>query len=218
MSARNGNTLSLDQQANWHATVLKALPRDIDPRAARGWEMNGQSLTIAIRAALGLSIDFDIWRTVKFGTRLKDASAFQREFKSNGLLIFDRARNILGQPGFVAKVSNVAEVDIVKMSVGDLGFPSGAQYVRICARAIELGLRLCTARVGPELRLQYKDQPMHECLCVAMEPISHTNGELYIFAVVQDGDMTCLRIDNGSPTSFYSESRYFIFTKPRKQH
>lgn len=48
----NGNTLSLDQQANFHAAVLKALPRDIDPEEARNWEKNGKALTKALRSVL----------------------------------------------------------------------------------------------------------------------------------------------------------------------
>jgi len=47
-----GNTLSLDQQANLHAAVLKALPRDIDPDVARKWEKNGKALTEALRSVL----------------------------------------------------------------------------------------------------------------------------------------------------------------------
>lgn len=48
----NGHTLSLDQQANFHAAVLKALPRDIDPDVARNWEKNGKALTKVLRGVL----------------------------------------------------------------------------------------------------------------------------------------------------------------------
>jgi hypothetical protein len=49
---KNGNTLSLGQQANFHAAVLKALPRDIEPDNAYGWECNGAALTKVLREAL----------------------------------------------------------------------------------------------------------------------------------------------------------------------
>lgn len=52
MSKKNGNTLSLGQQANWHAAVLKALPRDITAQLAHDWEMNGEALTKVLRNAL----------------------------------------------------------------------------------------------------------------------------------------------------------------------
>jgi hypothetical protein len=49
---KDKNTLSLGQQANFHAAVLKALPRDIDPELAQNWERNGGSLTRILREAL----------------------------------------------------------------------------------------------------------------------------------------------------------------------
>lgn len=49
---KDRNTLSLAQQANFHAAVLKALPRDIDPDLAQNWERNGKSLTRVLREAL----------------------------------------------------------------------------------------------------------------------------------------------------------------------
>lgn len=48
----NGNTLSLGQQANFHAAVLKALPRDINPQIARAWEQDGRGLTRVLRDVL----------------------------------------------------------------------------------------------------------------------------------------------------------------------
>lgn len=52
MPNRDGNTLSLDQQANWHAAVIKALPRDIASQIAYDWEKNGEALTKVLRSAL----------------------------------------------------------------------------------------------------------------------------------------------------------------------
>jgi hypothetical protein len=49
---KDRNTLSLAQQANFHAAVLKALPRDIDPGLAQNWEKNGKSLTRVLREVL----------------------------------------------------------------------------------------------------------------------------------------------------------------------
>ena len=46
------NTLSLAQQANFHAAVLKALPRNIDADIALEWERNGDALTKVLREAL----------------------------------------------------------------------------------------------------------------------------------------------------------------------
>ncbi len=48
----SGNTLSLGQQANFHAAVIKALPRDITPQDALSWEKNGEKLAAALASAL----------------------------------------------------------------------------------------------------------------------------------------------------------------------
>ena len=48
----SGNTLSLGQQANFHAAVLKALPRNISPQDALSWEENGEKLTATLASAL----------------------------------------------------------------------------------------------------------------------------------------------------------------------
>lgn len=50
--SKHENTLSLDQQANFHAAVLKALPRDIPKDIAHNWEINGKDLTRALCNAL----------------------------------------------------------------------------------------------------------------------------------------------------------------------
>ena len=48
----SGNTLSLGQQANFHAAVIKALPRDITPSDALAWEKNGEKLSATLASAL----------------------------------------------------------------------------------------------------------------------------------------------------------------------
>ncbi len=47
-----GNTLSLGQQANWHAALIKAAPRTISPEAALLWEQNSDKLATALASAL----------------------------------------------------------------------------------------------------------------------------------------------------------------------
>ena len=49
-------------------------------------------------------------------------------------------------------------VEIVELSVRDLGFPNGATLPEIYKQANELGLQLCPPDLGPYLRLEYVDQ------------------------------------------------------------
>lgn len=49
-------------------------------------------------------------------------------------------------------------LEIVELSVRDLGFPNGATLPEIYKQASELGLQLCPPELGPYLRLEYADQ------------------------------------------------------------
>ncbi len=92
------------------------------------------------------------------------------------------------------------KMHIVQFSVAGLGFPDGALTREIIGserdrdlfgnsapftggRVNQLGLELCLPDVGPQLRLEYTDQPSGERLYVAMKPITASDGEPRIFVV-----------------------------------
>ena len=122
--------------------------------------------------------------TTKLGTGLTDAEAFREALKKGGHGISDWGNNIIDQPSFQASIAKEAtDVDLVVLSVAELGFKDGARYTDICQQAIDRGLMLCPAEVGPQLRLQYQDQPKGERLIIAMEAISDSDGDLLVFCV-----------------------------------
>jgi hypothetical protein len=84
-------------------------------------------------------------------------------------------------------------VDIVNISVAELGFKKGAILRDIYKRALEFDLKLCHAEVGPLLCLQ-ADQPTGELLIV-MKPIIASDGNLYVFFVFVKRDGSGLWID-----------------------
>ena len=156
-----------------------------------------------------------VWKTIKLGTGLKTADDFRRALKDDGFNISDWASDILGKPAFKAADEDT-EVDLVKVTVAELGFKNGARHNQIYERAKELGLGLCPPEVGPQLRLQYQDQPNGEWILVAMEPIVDSDGDPYVFRVARHGSGLWLDSDWGSPGSFWDPGPRWVFCRPCK--
>ena len=156
-----------------------------------------------------------VWKTIKIGGGITNGKGLCSELEKKDFRIGDWARDMLLQPAFIVAAEET-EVDLVVMSVADLGFKNGARYDQICARAIELGLELCPAEVGPQLRLQYPGQPRGEWLLVAMEAIRDSDGSLRIFSVGHDEDGRWLYGSCGNPDSLWRAGRQFVF-RSRKQ-
>jgi hypothetical protein len=137
-----------------------------------------------------LNPSIEIWKTIKLGTGLKTAHDARNEIKRSGCSMLDFGSEILGKPAFTTSDEEI-EVDLVIKSVAEIGFANGATRKQIYERAIGLGLQLCPAEVGPQLRLQYLDQPKGECLHIAMDSI-----------VVSGRDMSVLYVDRPGSDSF----------------
>lgn len=120
--------------------------------------------------------------TINLGTGLTTADDFRIAFTAAGCWITEHANDILNSPAFrVAEATT--KITLAIRSVADLGFDSFPTYQELCARARELGLELCPAEVGPQLRLQHLSQPALQWLKIAMEPIIHASGHPVIFPV-----------------------------------
>jgi hypothetical protein len=132
--------------------------------------------------AMSTTSPFKVWKTITLGTCHKTADDFRTAFQAAGCYIADGAHDILGSAAFRC-ADQESELDFVVRSVADLGFRASASYQNICARARELGLELCPAEVGPQLRLQYLNQPFTHWLQIAMEPLIHSSGRLVIFSI-----------------------------------
>ncbi len=155
---------------------------------------------------------FPVWKTIKLGTGLKTADDFRQALKASGFEIGNWANDILGKPAFTAAAKET-EVELVRVSVAELGFKNGATRQDIYQRAQELGLELCPNEVGPQLRLQYKDQPYNEWLRIAMESIAGSGGGLVVFGVGRvDGDQW-LGGGCGTPDCFWCGGGQWVFVR-----
>jgi len=116
---------------------------------------------------------------------------------------------------WILKKSETA--NFVKLKIGDLGFPNGATTDEIYQKAEELGLELCPAETGLDLRLHYKDifnkeQPLGEYFRVAMKQIAGRDGYPYVFSVNRsDGGKAWLRTYSASPDYRWSSDTEFVF-------
>jgi len=150
------------------------------------------------------------WKTIKLGTGLQTADDFRKAVKLAGMKIGNWANDVLGKPAFTVAESEV-EVELVVVSVAELGFKDGATRKDIYVRAEELGLYLCPPEVGPQLRLQYTDQPNGEWLIIAMEPITGSDGDLNLFVVGHGDDSRFLHARSGSPDDVWHGDGRFVF-------
>ena len=159
--------------------------------------------------------NWSAWKTIKLGTGFKNADDFRKTIKDCGMRIGDWANDIIGKPEFTV-IARETEVDLVKVTVGDLGFKDGARRDQIYDRAKELGLEVCPSEVGPQLRLRYKDQPLNEWILIGMEPIRSSGGGLRVFHVVRGDDGLWLDGDYGNPGYVWLAVAQWVFVRPRK--
>lgn len=152
---------------------------------------------------------FPIWKTITLG-QYKDADAYRKAFKKAGFKIGGWANDILGKPAFTIAPTEES-IDLVILTVEELGFKNGATYKEICEAAVIQGLEKCPNEVGPALRLQYPDQPSGEWLRIAMEPITGSGGYLRIFGVGHDDGARWLSASYGHPGDRWRANRRFVF-------
>jgi hypothetical protein len=153
------------------------------------------------------------WKKIKLGTGLKDADDFRKALKEADCNISDCGNDILGKPAFMVAPKET-EIELVVVSVAELGFKDGATRADIYKRAQELGLDLCPNEVGPQLRLQYKDQSKGEWLLIGMEPIATSVGDLYVFSVKRNDDgRQWLSANGGNPGNVWRAVGRWVFLR-----
>ena len=176
---------------------------DAQALIGRGGEFQNAVMDDARR----LSKVFPVWRTITCGIH-ESTQAFRESLTGQDVRISTYAADILEKTEIASEES---EVQLARVTVAELGFPEGATYEQICARAKERGLQLCPAEVGPALREQYKDQPQGEWLIIAMESIADSDGDLSVFAVGHGGDDLWLHTYWSDPRSSWSPDYSFVF-------
>jgi len=154
---------------------------------------------------------FPTWKTITVGTGPRNADEFRKALTDGGCRVSDWGNELLDKVDF-SEVTEETELELVLFSVAELGFKYGATRRGIYNKAQELGLSLCSAEVGPQLRLQYA-QPKGEWFRIAMEPISDSGGSLKVFYVEHGIDGRWLGGGIGDPDYFWSGNDRFVFVR-----
>ncbi len=146
----------------------------------------------------------------------KNKKELEKELKENKVWISDYAKSMMNNSDFTTS-KKLEQLNLARITVKSLGFPNGATTDEIYKKAEELGLELCPAEVGPQLRLQYLDQPNGEYIFIGMKQISDSVGYPSVFNVLRYDDGR-LELDGRSakPDDRWGGGRGFVFRMPRK--
>lgn len=154
-------------------------------------------------------------KTIELGTGLKTKDEFINAIEQQGGGVSDWTKDIMSKAEFVVSNKESKE-DLIILTVKALGFPNGSTVKEIFERAKKFGLELCPPETGPQLRLQYPEQPVNEYCLIGMEPIAGSDGGPGLFYVSRDDDKPWLRSHDGRPGHGYVSGNRFAFVRASK--
>jgi hypothetical protein len=167
------------------------------------------------QASVRFATDVPVWKTITLGS-FANSLALRNELDARGCNVGGLAAEVLARPDFVVK-SAKTEMKLVAVSAAELGFKTDTvTLAAVYARARQLGLGLAAAEVGPQLRLQYFDQPVGEFLIVGMEPIMTWSGEAVILNVANGGAGLVLIGQDGRAEAEISATSRILFVSSKK--
>jgi hypothetical protein len=207
-------------------TSIAALAATGSGKRNRGW-LHSLILVVGLAVAsspavaqqqrgidIGTQGRFSIWRTTTLGSH-KGVDSYRDAIDAAKMKIGDAADEILGRPAF-HYVREKTVVELTLVSVAELGVETESPLSEVYQRATQLGLALCPPDVGPQLRLDYRDQPVGESLLIAMEPVKTYHGEPTILSLMNFGSGLALVGSDGRPESMVSGYLRFVFALPKR--
>jgi hypothetical protein len=158
--------------------------------------------------------DVATWKTITIGS-FPDQLKLRNELDGMGCHVGGQAAEILARPTFILAAAK-SSIELALVSPAQLGFTSDTVTLSdLYARARSLGLELAAAEVGPQLRMQYLDQPLGEFLIIAMEPIKTWSGEPIVLNVANGGAGLILVGQDGRPEAEISVTSRVVFARSR---
>lgn len=142
----------------------------------------------------------------------KSKNELIKEFKEKKINISDYAKQMMDSKDFVISKKQ-KHLDLIRLTVKVLGFSEGATTDQIYKKAEELGLELCPAETGPNLRLQ---NPTTDYMVIAMKQIAGRDGNPYVFDLGRVVGGLWLDSVWADPTDGWHASYEFVFSlRPR---
>ncbi len=195
-------------QLSSSAAQAQCSARDVLERHLKSTPRNAEGPQELIRS----SGDVATWKTIAIGT-FADSLKLRTAMDSMGCNVGGQAAEILARPTFIL-ASQKTNIELALVSPAQLGFTSDSVTLAdLYARARNLGLQLAPSEVGPQLRIQYFDQPIGEFLVIGMEPIKTWSGEPIILNVANGGAGLILIGQDGRPEANLPVTSRFIFVR-----
>ena len=169
----------------------------------------GQTSMHEVKAASELPI----WKTITLGLH-RGVNAVRNALDEARIAVGDSADEILGRPAFTFASERRATRSCPAFGRGARLRREGGTLADIHARAVRLGLELCPEEVGPQLRLQYLNQPVGEFLHVAMKPQRTYGGDLVDFTLANSGAGLSLLGGSARPDLVVARNVVFVFVRP----
>ena len=152
-----------------------------------------------------------VFKTIKIGTFRHTKTLIEALTVSS-----NKIHRLAAEALEVIELSELKQsVDLSVLLVEELGFKG---YLTVSLKDIykaakRRGFDLCPAEVGPQLRLQYPDQPYLDCLNIAMEPLHMPSGGHFLFKVSNDSGGRWLEMRSGNPDDTFCVLERFVFVR-----
>jgi hypothetical protein len=109
-------------------------------------------------------MNYKVFKTIQYGGISKDNLVEQLKNKD---VCFNKYAETLLDSSYFQVSEDISRVELVKVSLTDLGFEEEPFFADICKTALEKGLSLCPLELGAFLRLKYLEQPEGPYLTIA---------------------------------------------------
>ena len=140
----------------------------------------------------------------------KSGREYELTLTRRGIEISNWALDMLESKDFVT-LERPEKINLVRLTVGSLGFTINPTSDQLNRRLQELGLEMCPPEVGPALRLIYQDQPLNRRAVISMRNIEDSIGVWHVFHLVHYDDGLWLLASWGRPVRDWVRDDELVF-------